>query len=66
MTHRRCCDDPANLYEVAHVDDGRGKQPRRVKNPRHATETMQVALVCIVCGSTLATADDRGELWADC
>lgn len=65
MTHLRCCDDPDNLREVAHVDEGPGTRPRLVKHAQHATEPLTVALVCVACGSTLAIADDRGELFAD-
>lgn len=65
MRHRRCCDDPENLREITQVTERGGTQPRRVAHPKHDTIGLEVSLVCIVCGATLATADDRGELFAD-
>lgn len=55
MTHRRCCDNPDNLRELG----GRG----RLNEPGEAGQG--VTLVCIECGTVLATADERGELFAD-
>lgn len=65
MTHLRCCDNPANLREVECVGEGPGPRPRRVLHAFQATIPIQVQLVCIGCGQTLATSDERGELFAD-
>lgn len=64
MRHRRCCDDPANLREVTYPTE-RAPRPRVRAASRHQTIAVEVSLVCIVCGTTLAVADDRGELFAD-
>ncbi len=62
--HRRCCDDPANLREVEVIDE-RGSRPARRPRSRHSTIDLRIDLICIACGATLATADSRGELFAD-